>query len=152
MKKLTLILAASALIAAQTVDADDLSSTANVNLLSALSLAETTQVDFGTLVINDGTCTMATGGALSGAGGQTCSGTQQPGLFTITGTDGQTLDISASAGAAVDGVTFNPVIDGPATVTLSGGSATVDMIGNLVLSGATEGAKAISYTFTANYQ
>jgi len=151
MNKLLLTFATASLLSSAAM-ADDLASTANVNVLAALTLAETTQIDFGTIGIEDGTCTMASGGALTGSGGQTCSGTQTPGLFTITGTDGQVLDLSVTAGAAVDGVTYNPVIDGAATATLTGGTATVDMIGNLVLSSATAGVKAISYTFTANYQ
>lgn len=150
MKKL--LTAVSALIVSSGALAADLTGTANVNLLAPLNLAETTQVDFGTIGSEDGTCTMASGGALTGSAGQSCSGTQTPGVFTVTGTDGQVIDVSATAGAAVDGVTFNPTIDGPATATLTGGSATINMIGNLVLSSATAGTKAISYTFTANYQ
>lgn len=150
MKKV--LLALTALVASSNVLADNISATANVNLLAPLALAETTQVDFGTIGSEDGTCTMASGGALTGSAGQTCSGTQTPGVFTVTGTAGQVIDVSATPGAAVDGVTFNPAIDGPATATLVAGSATINMIGNLVLSSATPGAKAISYTFTANYQ
>lgn len=150
MKKLIISLAA--VMTSSAALAADLTGTANVNLLAPLNLAETTQVDFGTIGNEDGTCTMATGGALTGSAGQTCSGSQTPGVFTVTGTAGQVIDVSATAGAAVDGVTFNPVIDGAATATLVGGTATVTMIGNLVLSSATPGAKAISYTFTANYQ
>jgi hypothetical protein len=49
-------------------------------------------------------------------------------------------------------VTYNPVVDGILTRTLSGGSTSVNVIGNIILSNATDGVKDIAYTFTANYQ
>jgi len=126
----------------------DETGTANVNILSPLAIAETTQIDFGTIDSTDGTCTMSSGGTLSGQ----CTGSATPGLFTISGTADETVDVSVTAGVAVDGVSYNPVIDGGSSEVLTAGSATVDVFGNLVLSGATSGAKNISYTFTANYQ
>jgi len=131
--------------------AADLTGTAKVNLLTPLALSETTQIDFGTMTSEDGTCTMASGGALAGTSGQSCTGSATPGVFKIDGSD-VTVDISVTAGAAVDGVTFTPSIDGASSVTLSGGTANVDVIGGLALVSATSGSKSISYTFTANYQ
>jgi len=131
--------------------AADLTGTAKVNLLTPLALTETTQIDFGTMTSENGTCTMASGGALTASAGQSCTGTAIPGVFKIDGSD-VTVDISVTAGAAVDGVTFNPSIDGASSVTLSGGTANVSVIGGLDLLAATAGSKSISYTFTANYQ
>jgi len=64
------------------------------------------------------------------------------------------IDFGVTAGAAVDGVTFTPTIDGGLnTVTLDGsGAASVTVHGSLALSAATVGDKDIAYTFTANYQ
>ncbi len=132
--------------------AADLASNANVEIVTAISLSEDTEIDFGMLTNENGTCTMASGGALTGSAGQSCTGTETPASFTVTGTAGKVVNVSVTAGAAVDGVTYTPVIDGSTTPTLSAGSATVPVIGNLVLASATDGAKNIAYTFTANYQ
>ena len=153
MKKIILPLASISVFAmSSAVFAADEASNANVNIVTAISISEDTEIDFGTLTNEDGTCTMASGGALTGSAGQTCTGTETPAAFTVNGTDGAVVDVSVTAGAAVDGVTYNPVIDGASTATLTGGNATVAVIGNLVLSSATDGDKNIAYTFTANYQ
>ena len=132
--------------------ATDLASNANVEIVTAIAISEDTQIDFGLLTNEDGTCTMASGGALTGSAGQSCTGSATPGSFTVTGTAGKVVDLTLTAGAAVDGVTYNPVVDGSSAPTLTAGSATVAVIGNLVLASATDGDKDIAYTFTANYQ
>lgn len=132
--------------------AADQTGNANVEIVSAITVSEDTQIDFGQIINQDGTCNMSTGGSLSGTVGMGCTGTETPATFTINGTTGSVIDISVSTGASVDGVTYSPVIDGILTRTLVGGSATVDVIGSIVLSGATDGIKDIAYTFTANYQ
>ena len=132
--------------------ATDLASNANVEIVTAIAISEDTQIDFGLLTNEDGTCTMASGGALTGSAGQSCTGSATPGSFTVTGTAGKVVDLTLTAGAAVDGVTYNPVVDGSSAPTLTAGSATVAVIGNLVLASATDGDKNIAYTFTANYQ
>lgn len=157
MKKLLIALAGvSAMSLLSTISnialAADQAGNANVEIVSAITISEDTQIDFGQIINTDGTCTMATGGALSGTAGMGCTGSETPAAFTINGTTGAVVDIAVSAGAAVDGVTYNPVVDGILTRTLSGGSVTVNVIGNIVLSGASDGVKDIAYTFTANYQ
>ena len=132
--------------------AADQAGNANVEIVSAIVITETTQIDFGQIINVDGTCTMASGGALSGGAGMACTGTETAGVFNVAGTSGAVVDVSVTAGAAVDGVTYNPVIDGTLTRTLTGGNADVNVIGNIVLSSATDGIKDIAYTFTANYQ
>ncbi len=132
--------------------ATDQASNANVEIVTAIAISEDTQIDFGLLTNEDGTCTMASGGALTGSSGQSCTGSATPGSFTVTGTAGQVVDLTLTAGSAVGGVAYNPVVDGSSTPTLTAGSATVAVIGNLVLVSATDGDKDIAYTFTANYQ
>lgn len=122
---------------------------AAVTVLETLAIAETTAVDFGTISATDGLCTMASGGGLSGTNG--CTGTATPGSFTVTGSD-VTVDLAVTAGAAVDGITYTPAIDGNASPTLSAGSTTVTVIGELSLASATAGVKAIDFELTANYQ
>lgn len=153
MKKRIIALAGvSALAASSLIMAADQAGNANVEIVSAITISEDTQIDFGQVINTDGTCNMASGGSLSGTAGMGCTGVETPAAFTINGTTGAVVDISVTAGAAVDGVTYNPVVDGILTRTLSGGTTSVNVIGNIVLSGASDGVKDIAYTFTANYQ
>lgn len=148
-KTITRIAAASALglIISASASADTFQ--AQVTILQSLAIAETTAVNFGNISNTDGICTMASGGGLSGTNG--CTGTATPGVFNVTGSD-VTIDLAVSPGAAVDGVTYTPAIDGSSTPTLSGGSTTVTVVGELSLASATAGAKAINFELTANYQ
>lgn len=132
--------------------AADQSGNANIEIVTAITITEDTQIDFGQIINADGTCTMSSGGSLSGTLGMGCTGVETPATFTVLGTSGAVVIINVAGGSTLDGVTYNPVIDGSSARTLSGGSASVDVIGNVVLSGASDGVKDIPYTFTANYQ
>lgn len=151
-KRLIAFAGVSALAASSLVMAADQAGNANVEIVSAITISEDTQIDFGQVINTDGTCNMASGGSLSGTAGMGCTGTETPAAFTINGTTGSVVDINVTAGAAVDGVTYNPVVDGILTRTLTGGTVSVNVIGNIVLSSASDGVKDIAYTFTANYQ
>lgn len=152
MKKVLIAASVAALSFSGLVNAADQAGNANVEIVSAILISEDTQIDFGQIINLDGTCNMASGGALSGTTGMGCTGTETAGSFTISGTSGAVVDVSVSPGVVVDGVAYNPAIDGILTRTLTGGQATVEVIGNIVLSSATDGVKDIAYTFTANYQ
>lgn len=152
MKKVLMAASLAALTASGAVLAADQAGNANVEIVSAILITETTQIDFGQIINVDGTCTMAAGGALSGTAGMGCTGTETAGVFNISGTSGAVVDVSVTAGAAVDGVSYNPAVDGAASRTLTGGTANVNVIGNIALVSATDGVKDIAYTFTANYQ
>lgn len=151
-KRLIAFAGVSALAASSLVMAAEQAGNANVEIVSAITISEDTQIDFGQVINTDGTCNMASGGSLSGTAGMGCTGTETPAAFTINGTTGSVVDINVTAGAAVDGVTYNPVVDGILTRTLTGGTVSVNVIGNIVLSSASDGVKDIAYTFTANYQ
>ncbi len=140
------------ILAASVTQAADQTGNANVEIVSAITITEDTQIDFGQIINLDGTCTMSSGGSLSGTAGMGCTGTETPATFTITGTSGAVVNLAVANGATVDGVSYFPVIDGPTSRTLSGGSVSVDVVGNISLSGASDGVKDIAYTFTANYQ
>ena len=150
--RIRLTLPLIALAISPSVIAADQSGNANVEIVSAITISEDTQIDFGQIINLDGTCTMSTGGALSGTAGMGCTGSETPATFTVSGTSGSVVDISVTAGASVDGVSYAPVIDGLNTRTLVGGDATVDVVGSITLNSATDGIKDIAYTFTANYQ
>ena len=126
--------------------------TANVEIVSALSITEETEVDFGQVVNVDGTCTMGSGGILSGSAGMGCTGRETRGIIRVDGTVNAYVDASVSAGPSVDGVSFTPRIDGKKTRILSKGDAHFPVIGDIILNGATDGEKDIPYIFTANYQ
>ena len=134
MKKLLLPLLTVSLTWSATSQAADQTGNANVEIVSAIAITENTQIDFGQIINIDGTCTMSAGGALNGTSGMGCTGSETPAVFTINGTTGAVVDINLTAGAAVDGVTYNPIIDGSASRTLVGGTAIVNVIGNIVLS------------------
>jgi len=139
---LTFALSAGALYAASE------SGTARVFIQETISITENTQVDFGGIPSTDGTCTMNNSGVLSG----TCSGTGTTGSFGVTGSANQSVTVSTTAGSAVDGVSFAPVLITPASTTLNGsGQATVDVTGALTLASATTGQKTLNYTLTVNY-
>lgn len=154
MKKVIVALSASIAVAnfSSAANAADQSGNANVEIVSAITITEVAQIDFGQIINFDGTCTMASGGSLNGSVGMGCTGTETPGTFDITGTSGAVVDVSVTAGATIDGVTYSPNIDGSSSRTLSGGTATVNVIGNIQLINATDGVKDIAYTFTTNYQ
>lgn len=124
---------------------------ARVKIVPAIQIDEETEVDFGLLSNIDGTCFMAADGSLSGSAGMDCIGNETPGVFSIRGASGAVINISATQGT-IGGVTFNPVIAGNINRTLNDGSTTVTILGNLVLNGATEGTKVITYTLVANYE
>ena len=148
MKKLLLpAVAVLALSLSGSVLAADAAGTANVTILAAVSVSETTAVNFGSLDIADGTCQMASNGTFSGS----CSGTGTPGVMTISGTGSAAVNISVTAGAAVDGVSFAPTV-ASATGNLSSGSLAVTVYGDMTKASATAGSKALSYTFTTSYQ
>jgi len=124
---------------------------AYVTLLTPLTVGQDTAIDFTEITTENGTCTMDAGGNLAGTLGQTCTASDAiPGVFQIDGSD---VAVSLAVGSgSVAGVTFNPTLPGGNSVTLSGGTANVTVLGNLVLNGATAGDKDITYTFTASYQ
>ena len=121
------------MLATSVAQAADQTGNANVEIVSAITITEDTQIDFGQIINLDGTCTMSSGGSLSGTAGMGCTGTETPATFTITGTSGAVVDIAVAGGATVDGVTYTPVIDGITARTLSGGSVSVFPWRNSVL-------------------
>jgi len=128
------------------------SGTANVNLIKALVVNETGEVDFGSIPAQDGQCNMLSNGDLEGVNGQDCKGTSTPGTFSLSGTADQNIIVAVSAGTTVDGVTFSPEVDGTPNRTLNAGDSEVKIIGALDLSNATTGSKLVTYTFTAHYE
>lgn len=153
MRKVALlvVLAEGLCLLSQPVIAASELASARVSIVPAINISEDAEIDFGQLSNIDGTCYMSNDGSLSGTTGMDCVGNQAPGVFSISGLNGAVINISVSQGS-IDGVTFNPVIDGELSRTLEGGSTTVTILGSLTLNNALDGEKNISYTFTANYE
>lgn len=138
--------------------AEEINTTAGVNLLLGLTLTEDREVDFGILSgATAGSCSMATNGTMTGAT-PGCTGAGVSGQFTIEGIRFFQVTVSVSPGTS-DGITFTPNFGG--TTTLSGflpatfsiyGEATLNVGGDLSWSGTlSPGAKQIPFTFTADY-
>lgn len=123
----------------------------NVHILETLSLAEVKEVDYGSLVNEDGICTINASGSLEGSGGSSCSGQGQLGEFVISGTENQAIDIEVSSGESISGVTFTPELHSSSTAILVGGTTTALIGGVLNLDNATEGSHALSYVISINY-
>ena len=156
MKKLASAIALLATVGfSSSVFAESTTGNAQVNILSAITFNEDQVVDFKYIPADDGTCTMAASGALSGQCAGQPDGT--PGQFTVSGTASQAIDISVGSGSTSGGVTYNPILASNGTTsdsaTLDGsGNAVVNVIGNLSLASATAGAKALTYVITVDYQ
>lgn len=156
MRKLVCSLAiiASSLLAVST-QAEISTGNAQVNILSAFTFSETQIVDFKYIPGDDGVCTMAASGVLSGQCAGQPDGT--PGQFIATGIPSQTVDISVSAGSTSGGVSYTPILASnnlqADTAILDGsGDVTINVIGNLTLASATNGAKALTYLLGVYYQ
>ncbi len=100
MKKVLMAASLAALTVSGATFAADQAGNANVEIVSAIVITETTQIDFGQIINIDGTCTMATGGSLSGTAGMGCTGTETAGVFNVAGTSAAVVDVSVTAGAA----------------------------------------------------
>jgi hypothetical protein len=156
MKKLAATLALIASVGfTSSVFAESTTGNAQVTILSAITFNEDQVVDFKYIPADNGVCSMAASGVLSGQCAGQPDGT--PGQFTVSGTPSQAIDISVGSGSTSGGVTYAPVLASngltSATATLSGaGTSVVNVIGNLTLSSATAGAKALTYVITVDYQ
>ena len=126
----------------------DQQGTVNVVLFDGVEVTESTQLDFGVVENQDGTCVMDSDGNLSGI----CSGTSTPASFVVSGTENSTVLISLSETTESGGVAFTPSLVGEPSRQLVDGEAEVDVIGELSLNDASSGQQDIDYTVTVNYQ
>jgi hypothetical protein len=141
--------------------------TATVNIVSPLTLANNTPLDFGTIVANSGAFASEVvhvdmAGVRTCPVTLTCSGTTVGAAgFTITGSKGQTVVLTMPASVTLNGSvsgtlsvdlssdepTTNPVLD-PVT-----GTATFAIGGKLTIpAGTVDGVYQNTFNVTANYQ
>lgn len=141
-----------ALLTPNTLLGQALVASAQVNLLSPLEVIESSTLNFGNIVNLNGSCQMQDDGALVASGAQTCSGTQVPAQFNINGDAGSSVDVFVGVNHSIPGLTFVPKLVGGETKNLVGGSASFQVVGTLNISSPTEGAYAVPYVVTVNYQ
>lgn len=134
--------------------ADTFSGNVNVHIVETISIVEDQQINFGTLLNESGTCTMTVTGFTFGDI-FSCAGTEDVGIFTVSGSSGTTINVSASSGTAND-ITFNPTLPNGNTLSLTGAgpgsSGQVIVAGSIIVgTGASNGVTQIPYTLTADY-
>jgi Mat/Ecp fimbriae major subunit len=158
--KSALVLAAGASVfMSGTAHAASATATARANILQQVTVTNTSDLQFGTIVTGTAASTVAisaTGGRTCGAG-LTCSGTSTAAGFTVTGTSGQVVTVSSDAS-----VTLNNGSGGSMTASLSpsvssltlGATGGTFAVGGTLNVGATQADGAYSGTFnvTVDYQ
>jgi hypothetical protein len=157
------VLAASAMLAlglsANVAQAATASANAKAQILKALTVAKTADLDFGTIVsgATSATVNLTAAGVLTCGTGLVCAGTPIPGRFEITGTAAQVVTIATTnasltgPGAAMS-ATLSP---SSALLTLTGVAATdAFKVGGVLNVGGNqvEGVYTGSFTVTVNYQ
>ncbi|MFK8020782.1 MAG: hypothetical protein AB8B86_13500 [Pseudomonadales bacterium] len=130
--------------------AGGLAASASVEILPAIDIEQKTIIDFGQLRNTNGTCVMSSGGQLSGSDGMDCTGSETPGAFVVSGRADSIVNVSVSPGS-MDGVFFEPKVEGGQSRSLTNGASTITVLGSLRIKDSAPGKKSISYTFTANY-
>ena len=124
---------------------------ANVTLLDTINFEELKAVDYGTLVNENGRCSLISSGELVGSNGSNCNGQGQVGEFVISGAESQSVTISVAAGESLSGITYTPQLLSHSSAVLVDGQTTALVGGSLDLSNANHGSHALSYTISVNY-
>lgn len=159
MKKLSLLTIAAALLAGTAVHAETGTGTARANIVTALSVAGTTDLNFGNIVTqaDAGTVTISTTGALTKTGNLVTFGAVSAGVITINGHPSQNVTVSIAdttltgAGAAMDLDTYKLSPASPVPLD-SNGTKAVSVGATLHVNAAQAvGAYTGTYQITVNY-
>ena len=138
-------------------------SPARARVLSAITLTNARQLDFGAVVTdpaNPGTVTISPGGLRTGCTGgtMTCSGTVSSSLFNITtGGAGEIVSVDADATVSLTGpgpAMTASLVESASTVTLNASGEGSFTVGGTLNVGAnqTQGVYTGTFSVTANYQ
>lgn len=139
--------------------ADNTSATALADIVEALSITETTQMDFGNIVPHTSTedVTLSDAGVIT-CTNTTCYGTVSQGVFSVTGTDSSTVNVTYTDGILQDSGanTMNLDVDGAgndSTLVLDGtlNVGGVLSVGASQAEGAYSTANNTDYTVTVSY-
>ena len=114
--------------------------------------AYSSEIDFGIIANENGICRMNERGNLIGLNGQSCLGSGDRAIFSITGEPGQVVYIEVT-GSSEQGITFTPDISGSSTkVISSGGSTLLVLSGDLLLNNAASGVHSLDYLLCVHYE
>lgn len=105
--------------------------TAKAQIVRPLTLTAKTNLDFGTIVLQNVTAatsvSLSTTGTLTCGTGLVCSGTTTPATYNVTGTNNQVVKMYSAAttltGSAGGTLTFTPTLPTGAQVTLTNSGA-----------------------------
>jgi hypothetical protein len=135
---------------------------AHAQIVKPLTLAKVTDIDFGTITVQDtGDAVLTAAGAITCNGGLTCSGTVSPATYKVTGTNNQVVTIDkpvvtlSNTDATMGGTPLTMTLTGQDTVTLpNSGSTGINFTlgGTMTVPAATkEGTYQGDLNVTVNY-
>ncbi len=110
-----------------------------VDVIQALAVAETTELDFGTVSDNDGTITLDLVDGITDPSGIHAGGTVASGVYTITGQSGNVVTVVLTAGAMPAGLDMDNFTTSEADlalVTLTGGTLALTIGADLTVTAA----------------
>lgn len=154
------VLAAS-VMGANAAHAATASADARANILEQVTVTNTSDLDFATIVTGAtaGNVVVDSAGAVTCAAALVCSGTTTAAGFTVAGTTGQTVDIDADASVTLTNAGGNAMVatltESVTTLSISGVAATdVFSVGGSLAVGANQadGAYLGNFDVTVNYQ
>ena len=137
----------------------DLTTTATVDIVEGITISQTTPLNFGTLVLNNGDVVIAADGTPTDTSSLTQDGTSQAqATFDVTSISGVDLDVTLTPGAGAAGLTLSamswdvggtsasPFTSGGTDVLNVGGTLTVDRS-----AAAVGAAQTVPYTVTVAF-
>ncbi|WP_422345274.1 DUF4402 domain-containing protein [Parasphingorhabdus sp.] len=154
------VLAAS-VMGANAAHAATASADARATILEQVTVTNTSDLDFATIVTGAtaGTVVVDAAGAVTCAAALVCSGTTTAAGFSVAGTTGQTVDIDADATVTLTNGGGNAMVatlvESATTLTISGTAANdVFTVGGSLAVGANQadGAYLGNFDVTVNYQ
>ncbi len=129
-----------------------------VDVLEALAVAETTELDFGAVSDNDGTITLDLLNTISvDANGIAAGGVPQSGVYTVSGASGNVVTVVLTVGAMPPGLlllNFTTSEADLALVTLTGGNAAITIGADLQVTAAAAGVgndQVLAFTVGVTY-
>lgn len=151
------VLAAS-VMSATAAHADTASADASANILQQVSVTNTADLDFATIVSapTGSTVVVSSAGAVTCNGDLVCSGTATAAGFSVSGTTGETVDVDVDASVTLtnaDGDTMSASLSpSVSTILLAGGDSFT--VGGTLSVGAdqADGAYSGSFDVDVDYQ
>ncbi len=129
-----------------------------VDVIQALAVAETTELDFGAVSDNDGTITLDLLNTISvDASGIAAGGSPASGVYTVSGKDGNVVTVVLTAGAMPAGLDMDNFTTSEAdlaNVTLTGGNAAITIGADLQVTAAAAGVgndQLLAFTVGVTY-